>query len=172
MSSSPPQQTPTTPSPWWRRPCRVGWIALRFFWATIVLGVVLKVLDALVSWAFSKESPLQSLNLWPILYWMQHNLFLAVFTVNSSEKIPKSATPKVSRSGEFYVGTVECQSKNPQNVCSLKRCPSFVIYKPSYLLLISLCPSPCVFGEEEGLLFTGFALRSWNTPALRFSRRR
>jgi len=45
--------------------------------------------------------------------------------VNSSEKLPKSATPKVSRGGEFYVGTAERQSKIPQNVCSLKRDPSF-----------------------------------------------
>ena len=96
----------------------------------------------------------------------------AVVLVNSSEKLPKSATPKVSRGGEFYVGTQQCQSKNPQNMCSLKRCPSFVIYKPSYLLVISSCPSPCVFREVEGVPFTGFAARSWNTPALRFSRRR
>ncbi len=93
-------------------------------------------------------------------------------SVNSSEKIPKSATPKVSRGGEFSVGTQQCQSKIPQNVCSLKRCPSFVSYRPSYLLLISPCPTPCVLWEVEGLPFTGFAARSWNTPALRFSRRR
>ena len=51
--------------------------------------------------------------------------------VNSSEKIPKSATPKVSRGGELYIGMCECQHKIPQNVCSLKRCSSFVIYRPS-----------------------------------------
>jgi hypothetical protein len=92
--------------------------------------------------------------------------------VNSSEKIPKSATPKVSRGGEFYVGIAECQSKIPQNVCSLKRYPSFFTYKSSYLLVISSCPSPCIFREVEVLPFTGFAAKSWNTPALRFSRRR
>jgi hypothetical protein len=94
----------------------------------------------------------------------------ATMPVNSSEKLPKSATPKVSRGGEFSVGTAECQSKIPQNVCSPKRCPSFFTYKFSYLLVISSCPSPCVFREGEGLPFTGFAPRSWNTPALRFSR--
>jgi type VI protein secretion system component VasK len=78
MSSSQPQQTPPTPSPWWSRLCRVGWIALRFFWVTIVFGVVL---GALVSWFFSKATPLQSLNLWPILDWMQHHLFLTVITI-------------------------------------------------------------------------------------------
>jgi hypothetical protein len=45
--------------------------------------------------------------------------------VNSSAKLPKSATPKVSRGGEFYVGTQQRQSKIPLNVCSLKRDPSF-----------------------------------------------
>jgi leucyl/phenylalanyl-tRNA---protein transferase len=40
--------------------------------------------------------------------------------VNSSEKLPQSATPKVSRVGKFTsVGIIECQSKIPQNVCSL-----------------------------------------------------
>ena len=78
MASSPPQQAPTTPSPWWNRPCRVGWIAVRFFWVTIVFGFVL---SSLVSWSFNKDTPLQSLNLWPILNWIQHNLFLAVLTI-------------------------------------------------------------------------------------------
>src|SRR5437588_9454955 len=107
MSSSPPQQTPTTPSPWWSRPCRIGWIVLRFFWATIVLGAVLNVLGALVSWAFNTKTPLQSLNLWPILDWMQHNLFLAVLTIlvllgltwltwygsSHGETVPREQTP-------------------------------------------------------------------------------
>lgn len=97
---------------------------------------------------------------------------LVVHFVNSSEKLPKSATPKVSRGGEFSVGTAECQSQIPQNACSPKRCPSFFTYKFSYLLVISSCPSPCVFREGEGLPFSGFEARSWNTPALRFSRRR
>ena len=57
MSSSPPQQTPSAPSPWWIRPCRVGWIALRFFWATIVLGVVLGALNALVFGPSAKDHP-------------------------------------------------------------------------------------------------------------------
>src|SRR5437764_11552986 len=78
MASSPPQQTPTTPSPWWSRPCRVGWISVRFFWVTIVFGFVL---SSLVSWSFNKDTPLQSLNLWPILVWMQHNLLQAVITM-------------------------------------------------------------------------------------------
>jgi hypothetical protein len=80
--------------------------------------------------------------------------------VNSTEKIPKSATPKVSSSEEFYVSMFECQSKIPQNVCSLKRSPSFLTYKSSYLLLISPCSSTCVFREVDGPPFTGFAPRS------------
>jgi hypothetical protein len=80
--------------------------------------------------------------------------------VNSSENIPKSATPKVSSGEELYVGIFECQSKIPQNECSLKRSPSFLAYKSSYLLLISFCSSPCVFREGEGAPFTGFAPRS------------
>jgi hypothetical protein len=40
--------------------------------------------------------------------------WLAFGDVNSREKIPKSATPKVSRGGEFYVGTCECRSKIPR----------------------------------------------------------
>jgi hypothetical protein len=32
---------------------------------------------------------------------------MSLARVNSSEKIPKSATPKVSRGGEFCVGTAE-----------------------------------------------------------------
>ncbi len=54
-------------------------------------------------------------------------LIAALLPVNSSEKLPTSATPKVSRGGEFSIGICECQSKNPQNVCSLKQGPSFVI---------------------------------------------
>src|SRR6266700_3531343 len=73
MSSSPKPQTPTTSSPWWKRLCRVGWIMLRSFWGTIVLGLALNVL---VSLAFlSRGTSLQSLYFWPVLDWMQHNLF-------------------------------------------------------------------------------------------------
>ena len=55
MSSSPRPQTPTTPSPWWSRICRVCWIVLRFFWVTIVIGLAL---NAIVSLAFfSRERP-------------------------------------------------------------------------------------------------------------------
>ena len=55
----------------------------------------------------------------------------AIFVVNSSEKLPKSATPKVSRGGEFSAGIYQCQSQIPQNVCSLKQLSSFVVYRPS-----------------------------------------
>jgi len=93
-------------------------------------------------------------------------------SVNSSEKIPKSAIPKVSKGGGFYVSTIQCQSKIPQNVCSLKQCPTFFAYKSPSLLVLSSCSSPSVFREGEELPFAGLAARSWNTPALRFSRRR
>src|SRR5207302_569024 len=54
-------------------PCRIGWIVLRFFWGTIVLGLLL---NALVSLAFlSRGAALQSLYFWPILDWMQHKPF-------------------------------------------------------------------------------------------------
>ena len=74
MSSSPRPQTPTTPSPWWSRICRVCWIVLRFFWVTIVIGLAL---NAIVSLAFfSRGTSLQSLYLWPVLDWMQSHQFL------------------------------------------------------------------------------------------------
>ena len=41
--------------------------------------------------------------------------------VNSSEKIPKSATPKVSRGGEFYFGTFEEYTTVTNKGCGLGR---------------------------------------------------
>ncbi len=66
--------------------------------------------------------------------------------VNSSEKIPKSATPKVSRDGEFSVGTAECQSKIPQNVCSLNLCSSFLCHLQAIISAADLSlPLPLCF---------------------------
>src|SRR5262249_39997267 len=79
MTSSPPQQTPPTPSPWWRRLCRDGWKMLRIFWGTIVLGLLL---NALISFAFlSRGTSLQTLYFWPLLDWMQQHLFLTGLSI-------------------------------------------------------------------------------------------
>src|SRR5690349_10923189 len=48
--------------------------------------------------------------------------------VNSSENLPKSATPKVSRGEEFSVGTHWCQSKIPQNGCSFPETVSLLLH--------------------------------------------
>ena len=55
----------STPSlPWWVRTCRVGWKAIRYFWVTFFLTLVLpKAVEVLFS-----DKPLRSLpNLWPLL---------------------------------------------------------------------------------------------------------
>src|SRR5258708_36144651 len=92
--------------------------------------------------------------------------------VNSNLKLLISAISKVSRVGKFKLAHSSASLKFPRTsvpkTLSLLSC----IYKPSYLLSASIAPAPCVFREAEGPAFTGFAARSWKTPARRFSRRR
>src|SRR6266581_3189373 len=92
--------------------------------------------------------------------------------VNSNLKLLISAISKVSRVGKFKLAHSSASLKFPRTsvpkTLSLLSC----IYKPSYLLSASIAPAPCVFREAEGPAFTGFAARSWTTPARRFSRRR
>ena len=58
------EQQSTTSLPWWVRTCLVGWKAVRYFWLTFFLTLVLpKVVEVLFS-----DTPLRSLpNLWPLL---------------------------------------------------------------------------------------------------------
>ena len=64
MSTSSPDDVPSTAHSWWVRICRVGWKIIRFFWVTFILAFVLpKAVEVLFS-----DKPLRSLpNLWPIL---------------------------------------------------------------------------------------------------------
>ena len=60
----------TTSLPWWVRTCHVGWKAARFFWVTVVLGLLL---TEAVGVLFS-DKPLRSFpNLWPILEVIVHH---------------------------------------------------------------------------------------------------
>src|SRR6266699_3978794 len=92
--------------------------------------------------------------------------------VNSDEKLPKSAEIKIPRVGNVMAAQASASLKFPRSRVLGNVVPPFcVIYRSSYWLLIWLGSSPCVF-REEGFVFSGFAARSWETPALRFSRRR
>src|SRR6266702_7242381 len=109
-----------------------------------------------------------------ILRWLIHyrDWPNSVSGVNSNLKLLISAISKVSRVGKFKLAHSSASLKFPRTsvpkTLSLLSCS----YKPSYLLSASIAPAPCVFREAEGPAFTGFAARSWKTPARRFSRRR
>jgi len=67
------------PSPWWKRPCDVGWIVLRSFWMMIILAMIPNAIVALVF--LSQKTPLQSLYLWSVLDWMQNHLLIIGFII-------------------------------------------------------------------------------------------
>lgn len=75
LSSSPKDSTKA--SKWWWRPCKIGWIGLRFFWGTIVLGLALNISVSLAF--FNRGVSLHSLYFWPVVSFFQDNLFLIGF---------------------------------------------------------------------------------------------
>src|SRR6266702_5812831 len=100
------------------------------------------------------------------------NCSLTQSIVNSDEKLPKSAEIKIPRVGNFTLAQESAGRKFPRSCVLGNVVPPFCLsYRSSYLPLAGPGSSPFVFWEE-GCGATGFAARSWNTPALRFSRRR
>jgi predicted lipid-binding transport protein (Tim44 family) len=75
--ASAPEQPASSPPSWWQRTCRVGWKAVRYFWATFLLTLVLpKGVEVLFS-----DKPLRSLpNLWPILEAIIHHPIWTLLT--------------------------------------------------------------------------------------------
>jgi hypothetical protein len=93
-------------------------------------------------------------------------------SVNSDEKLPKSAEIKIPRVRNVMLAHASASLKFPRSsVLGNVVPPLCVIYRSSYRPFTWSGSSPCVF-REEGRGARGFAARSWNTPALRFSRRR
>jgi hypothetical protein len=77
MPPSPSPKNSTKTSKWWRRPCQIGWIGSRFFWGTIVLGLALNISVSLAF--FNRGASLHSLYFWPVVSYIQDNIFLVVF---------------------------------------------------------------------------------------------
>jgi hypothetical protein len=95
MAESVEQQS-TTSLPWWVRVCHAGWIAVCYFWVTLLLGLVLpKALDLLGS-----DKPLQSLPyLWPILKAIiDHPIWIVLFFLGTTY-------PHRTRSQEYVEAT-------------------------------------------------------------------
>ena len=64
------------PLPWWVRPCHLAWVILRFFWGTIMVGVLINVVVSLIF--LSQGTNLQTLFIGHMLDWMrQHTLLIA-----------------------------------------------------------------------------------------------
>src|SRR6266446_6468381 len=62
--------------PWWVHPCRTAWVILRFFWGTVVVGLLL---DGLASLIFVNQSTnLQTLLIGHILNLVSQHILLIV----------------------------------------------------------------------------------------------